>query len=406
MSRKNILLVSFFSRKTRVNKNGMIPIYMRIYLNRVRKDISINKMVELSQWSSQANRVIGHTKEAVLLNNYMDSLKARVTSIFHELDDKYDDLTIDMLVNAINGKFVKAYVNLINLHTKYNEKVAGLVGIDYRKSTLVRYNTSLKHLKNFILYQYKAEDYSLKKINHEFVTGYDYYLKVVCRMQHNSAVKYHKNLKRVLSYARANQWITHDPYIDYKLSIKKTDRGFLDDRELEILRNKIFSNNRLNIVKDCFLVSCFTGLAYSDLEKLSQENIYKDKNAKKWIKINRVKTGVQSIIPVLNVVDEIIMRYENHPLVISKNKLLPVTSNQKMNAYLKEIADLCGIDKHLSTHLARHTFATTVTLNNNVPIETVSKMLGHTSLKTTKIYARLLDKKIGEDMSNIDLIYR
>lgn len=187
--------------------------------------------------------------------------------------------------------------------------------------------------------------------------------------------------------------------------IKKTDCDFLDDAELKRLINQKFNIKRLDQIRDCFLVSCFTGLAYADLSNLSKEHLYNAPNGSLWIKINRKKTDEKSTIPVLKIVEDLIIKYEDNPLSISKNKLFPVSSNQRMNGYLKEIADICGIRKELTTHIARHTFATTVTLNNDIPIETVSKMLGYSSLKTTRIYARILDRKIENDMNKLKSIF-
>ncbi|MBN2682554.1 MAG: integrase catalytic domain-containing protein [Bacteroidales bacterium] len=189
------------------------------------------------------------------------------------------------------------------------------------------------------------------------------------------------------------------------MTFKKTDRGFLTEEELGILINKKFKIKRLEQIRDCFLFSCFTGLVHVDLKKLNKTNIEMDSLGTYWIKINRQKTDTKSSIPILSVTQQLIEKYANDEYCLANNVLLPVKSNQKMNAYLKEIGDVCGIEINLSSHLARHTFATTVTLNNNVPIETISKMLGHTSIRTTNIYARLLHKKISQDMAHLNHIY-
>jgi site-specific recombinase XerD len=214
-------------------------------------------------------------------------------------------------------------------------------------------------------------------------------------------MRYVKNLKKIIRIALSNGWISKDPFANYKIKIHKTDRGFLTDDELQAIINKNFTINRLEQVKDCFIFSCFTGLAHADLKRLTPQNIVTGSDHNLWIKINRKKTNSLCSIPILPTISKLIEKYKNNPHCIANNLLLPVLSNQSMNAYLKEIADVCGITKRLSSHLARHTFATTITLNNDVPIETVSKMLGHSSIKITKIYARLLDSKVSKDMHHL-----
>ncbi len=214
-------------------------------------------------------------------------------------------------------------------------------------------------------------------------------------------MKYLSNLKKITRIAINNDLLKKDPFANYKLSWKKVDRDFLTETELSKLIKNQFSIDRLQVVKDCFLFACYTGLAHSDLKRLKKENLIIGIDNNPWISIKRKKTNMQSNIPLLPVAKAIIDKYEDHPIATEKGVLLPVNSNQKMNAYLKEIADLCKITKALTSHVARHTFATTITLNNDVPIESVSKMLGHSSLEMTKIYARLLDKKVGRDMEHI-----
>ncbi|MFC2111040.1 site-specific integrase [Bacteroidota bacterium] len=405
MCKKQSMKLAFYVKRTKKLSNGEVPVYMRISINGSREDLAINRGILPGLWSIEKGAAHGRTKEANNLNKYMDSLRYQVNDLFYELSKRFDDLTPKIIKQAFLGNDPDEKT-IIVLHKNYNDKVKSLVGVDYRKSTLVRYGTSLKHMTNYLETVIKKKDIAVKKIDHAFVEGYDAYLKIKCGLAHNSAVKYHKNLKRILADARANQWLFHDPYANYRLPVKKTDRGYLDDQELDRLINHEFTIDRLDQVRDCFVVSCFTGLAYSDLERLTHKNFYTQSDGSLWIRINRLKTDILSSVPVLPMVDQIIKKYQYHPMCTIKGKLLPVSSNQRMNAYLKEIGNACVIDKELTTHLARHTFATTVTLNNDVPIESVSKMLGHTSIKTTKIYARLLDKKVAHDMSKLKDIYK
>ncbi|MFC2111399.1 site-specific integrase [Bacteroidota bacterium] len=307
--------------------------------------------------------------------------------------------------NAYLGIKKEEGKKVIELFEKHNTDIKKLAGIDYSPVTIKRYETSIRHTQNYILYKYGKYDMFLTELDLEFITGYEMYLKTVRKCNHNSTMKYLRNFKKIVRIALINGWLQKDPFVNYKIRLKKVDRGFLSDEELQILINKDFSVNRLSEIRDCFVFSCFTGLAHSDLKRLTRNNLVKGTDGDNWIKINRKKTDNLSSIPVLTMTQQIIDKYENNPYCIVNDVLLPVRSNQKMNAYLKEIANICEIKQDLTTHLARHTFATTVTLNNDVPMETVSKMLGHSSMATTKIYARLLDKKVGNDMSKLNSIY-
>ncbi|MFC3336158.1 site-specific integrase [Flavobacterium palustre] len=270
--------------------------------------------------------------------------------------------------------------------------------MEYAPGTLERYETSLKHTQNFLKWKYSISDISIEKIDHAFITEYEFYLRSERKCANNTAVKYIKNFHKIINQCLANGWLDKDPFVNYKAKVKEVIREFLTEKEIETIMNKEFVSERLELVRDIFIFSCFTGLAYIDVKQLTLNNISLGIDGDKWIYKNRQKTDTTSKIPLLPTAQLILDKYENHPVCKNEKRLLPILSNQKMNAYLKEIADVCGIKKDLTFHIARHTFATTVTLSNGVPIETVSKMLGHTNLKTTQHYAKILDKKISEDM--------
>jgi site-specific recombinase XerD len=249
-----------------------------------------------------------------------------------------------------------------------------------------------------MIWKYKVSDIDIRKIDHEFITGYEFYLKTECNCAQNTAIKYIKNLGKIIHICLANGWLQKDPFIKYKGKVTEVERTFLSQEEIDAIFNKEFVTERLNQVRDIFLFSCFTGLAYSDVKKLSRKNIGLGIDGDQWIFINRTKTDTRSNIPILPIASAILDKYKDYPQAVNQDKLLPILSNQKMNAYLKEIADVCGINKILTFHIARHTFATTITLSNGIPIESVSKMLGHKNLKTTQHYAKILDLKVSNDM--------
>jgi site-specific recombinase XerD len=249
-----------------------------------------------------------------------------------------------------------------------------------------------------MIYQYKIKDIALKEINYNFVSYFETYLRTVYNCGVNTTAKYLQQFKHILTLAKNNGWIQSDPFINFRIRFEKADRGYLLQEELEVMMQKKFSIKRLEQVRDIFVFSCFTGLAYVDVRNLRAEDITTSFDDKLWIIKKRQKTNVQSNILLLDIPKMILKKYSNK---ITGGKLLPVITNQRINSYLKEIADVCGIEKNLTFHLARHTFATTITLAKGVPMETVSKMLGHTSIRTTQIYARITDSKIGNDMQEL-----
>jgi site-specific recombinase XerD len=274
-----------------------------------------------------------------------------------------------------------------------------LIDKEYSPLTYQRYQAALKHIKIFCKTQYKNEGFLLSEVNYKFITSFEFYLKTTAKCQHNSAMKHIKALKKVILIALANDYLRRDPFANYKITIKNSERECLTQPEINKLIEKEFSIERIEVVRDLFVFQCYTGLSYRDLEKLSKNHIRIGIDGYKWIILNRTKTGSECRIPILPPAENILKKYKNNPCHQIKETLLPVPSNQKMNAYLKEVADLCEINKKLHTHLARHTYATTVTLSNGVPMETVSKLLGHKKIATTQIYAKVLDSKISQDMA-------
>ena len=273
-----------------------------------------------------------------------------------------------------------------------------LVNVDYSPDTLERYITARKHTFTFIQWKYKMNDVKISDLNYEFISSYEFWLKSVRKCDHNTTMKYLSNFRKIVNICLKNGWIGRDPFFGYKMTQRTVDRAYLNAEEIQRLASKSFDIDRIDQVRDVFLFSCFTGLAYADVHKLNRREIATGVDGEKWIFTKRQKTESPTRIPLLPHASKILEKYENHPQCLHKGKLLPVLSNQKMNAYLKEIADLCGIDKKITFHTARHTFATTVTLTNDVPIETVSKLLGHKNLKTTQHYAKIIDKKVSEDL--------
>ena len=391
------ITLHFYAKSTKANGTGLVPIYVRLTVDGKRFEYSTKKFIEPSKWSNELSKMKGNSEEARSINSLLDFTKNRINEIQFELLKDGVGPNIEEFKNRLLGIKEREH-HLIPIFKEHNRKIKELLGIEYAPGTLERYETSLKHTKDFLSWKYNLSDINIEKIDHSFITEYEFYLRSERKCANNTAVKYIKNFHKIINQCLANGWLIKDPFVNYKSKVKEVVREYLSEIEIEQLINKEFKSERLELVRDIFVFSCFTGLAYVDVKQLTLDNISIGIDGDKWIFKNRQKTDTTSKIPLLPTAQEIINKYSEHPVCKNEKRLLPILSNQKMNAYLKEIADVCGIKKDLTFHIARHTFATTVTLSNGVPIETVSKMLGHTNLKTTQHYAKILDKKISEDM--------
>ena len=395
----------FYIRKQKNYKGGAMPIYMRITVSGKRADLSAGRECEPVKWNSHAGRAIGTKEEIKSLNNYLDSLQSKVREAHQALIDANQTITTESLLNQFTGKTQRSRY-LMQLFIEHNAKVKAWIGNGFEANTLKGYNTSEKHLTGYLQKEYAKTDIEISQLNHAFITGFEFYLKAECKISGVSAAKYIKHLKKIVNHCIANNWLKQNPFINFKSSAKAKERTYLTQQELDAITNKKFVVERLAQVRDVFVFCCYTGLSYADIKKLRRSEIGIGMDGDKWIFTSRQKTNTSSRIPLLPVALEILNRYKDHPQCDNMGLLLPVLSNQKMNAYLKEIADLSDVIKHLTFHLARHTFATTVTLSNNVPIETVSKMLGHTNIKTTQHYAKILDMKVSKDMALLKEKYK
>jgi len=391
------ITLHFYAKSTKANAAGLLPIYVRLTVDGKRLEFSTKKFVETSKWSSELSKMKGTTEEARSINSYLDLMKTKVFNAQMELMHRNENLTIENFKEKLLGTEQRQRM-LIPIFQDHNNKIKELVGKEYAPGTLERYKTSLSHTIEFLQWKYKVSDIEINKIDHAFVTDYEFWLRSVRNCANNTAVKYIKNFNKIIKLCLANDWLDKNPFANYKSKVKEVERVYLSEEEIQNIINKDFKTERLSLVRDIFLFSCFTGLAYIDVKNLTKSHISIGIDGEKWIFTHRQKTESASKIPVLPVTQMIIDKYADHPKSNNEDKLLPILTNQKMNAYLKEIAAVCEIEKELTFHIARHTFATTVTLTNGVPIESVSKMLGHKNLRTTQHYAKVLDKKVSEDM--------
>ncbi|MDN3656055.1 site-specific integrase [Ferruginibacter paludis] len=396
----------FFLRKNKGNDQSQQIVYMRITVDCQRSEISTKRKCNPACWHVDAGRMSGKTDDVKAFNAYLDVLQHKVYEAKKQLIELSKPVTADNIKNLLLGiEEEKPKYMLLEIFRQHNQQVAALVGRDYAPGTLTRYETSYKHTRAFLLSRYKKDDIDVNQLKYEFITEYEFWLKTVRNCAHNSAIKYLANFRKIILRCLRNGWLAKDPFAGFSMVKKEVDRVALTENELQKLAAVKLNAERLSLVRDIFLFSCYSGLAYADVKKLKRSEVAAGIDGEKWIFIKRQKTDALSRIPLLAPAAEILHRYAADPQCLLKDRLLPILSNQKMNAYLKEIADLCGISKSLTYHIARHTFATTVTLSNGVPIETVAKMLGHRNLKTTQHYAKILDKKISDDMKSVRLKY-
>ncbi len=404
MSGLENLKILCFVKKTKLLKNGEAPIFIRITIGQERAEFGIKKSIMPVHWDDKYQRATANAPASneidTLLNNYLQQIK----SVADFLKFTQDEITPQEIINKILSKKEQRRT-ILEVFNEHNAKTKKLLGIDYAEATVKRYETSYAHTQNFIRWQYKRDDFPLDQINHQFIKNYEFYLKTERKCNHNSATKYLKNFKKIVRIALANNWLERDPFASIQFKFKPVDVVFLTEQELELIIKKEINIDRLALVRDVFLFCCFTGLAFSDVKSLKKEHLSKDKDGCLWINKKRDKTNQLSIIYVIEGAQRIIEKYKNHPLVMDKDLVLPVISNQKMNGYLKEIADICSIEKSITTHTARHTFATTVALDNNIPIEVVSKTIGHSNIKMTQHYARTTERLIKKNMEKITSIY-
>jgi site-specific recombinase XerD len=399
--KKSTFSLLYILKKSKLLKNGEAPICLRITVRGQSAEVMVKRSIPIHLWNQSRECSNGKHYKDKELNHYLETIKAKFYKIHRELEIDGKKITASVVRDRYNGKD-ETNKTLVDIYREHNTKCRALIGIDFTQSTVEKFDTSLSHLQEYIKYKCGTDDIYLNEINAQFIQDFDFYLKTVRKCQHNSSLKHLKNLKKIIRIALANDWVKKDPFYGIQFKHEEINIEFLTQEELERLIHKEFSIQRLAQVRDIFVFCTFTGLAFTDVQQLAPQHLVKDNNGAMWIRKNRQKTGNMCNIPVLSVAQRLIEKYQNHPDCLRKEVLLPVMSNQKMNAYLKEIADLCGINKKLTTHVARHTCATVVMLANQVSMENVAKILGHSNTKMTQHYAKVLDSSIMRDMKNVE----
>ncbi|TXN36148.1 site-specific integrase [Flagellimonas hymeniacidonis] len=401
MRNNSTLAVLIFTRDITYNPEKL-TVYARITVDGRRAEISLKRYTSVNVWDVSKGRVIGTTQRARKLNSYLDEVYVQIMEAHKQLLSEGKFIT----AQAIKARYLgqddqhKTLKELVVYHNTNMDSVL-------KYGTMKNYYSTERYLHKFIRDKFKTPDIYLKQLNYRFITDFEQYLrnyqpdKARRTCTNNGVMKHLERLMKMTNLAVKLEWLEKDPFHQFKLNFQKHNRSYLSERELELIEETTFKSAGYEKVRNVFLFSCYTGLAYIDVKQLLAEQMVLGIDGNYWLHTKREKTNEIVKIPLLPKAKAIIENYAEEMCQHPEGKLLPVFSNQKMNSYLKVITKTCGIHKKITFHSARHTFATTVTLSNGVPIETVSKMLGHAKLTTTQIYARVLEKKVGEDMQNL-----
>ncbi|MDF1697009.1 MAG: site-specific integrase [Saprospiraceae bacterium] len=393
--------ISFLPRKSKADpKLGII--YARISINNTRVEYSIKRKVPFETWDQKRGRCTAQDQHSKFINQYLAQVNSEIFEAYDQLRKEGVIITADSIKARWLGEDSKGH-SLLEV-VEYHYKIAVTT---IKVGTLKNYRTTEKYIKLFLNEELKVDDIYLKQLRYSFITKFENFLRLhrpldhQRKMENNTVMKHLQRFRKIISLAVRLEWIERDPFANYKTKYIRNERVYLRQEELDAIERKVFSIDRLGYVRDLFVFSCYTGLSYIDAISLRMDQVVLGIDGSKWIFTSRQKTGNVVKIPLLEKAEMLIIKYKDSPKSIYNGTVFPKISNQKLNTYLKEIADVCGIRKNISFHIARHTFATTITLTNGVPLATVSKLLGHSKIASTQIYAKVIESKLSEDMADL-----
>lgn len=398
--------VRFILRHTIANSSDA-AIYCRISYDKKRAELSADRSIDPRCWNPEKQIATGSRELMNRINPHLEEIRFKLTECYYKLKTQNSYITAEAIKRLYTGeeKVTNSLLSLFEYHAINSKEVL-------KWGTLKNYAATEKYIRRFLKERYRTDDIHLSELNYQFITQFDLFLRTTEPLEsfnplsNNGVMKHMERLRKVVTMGFKMEWIPKDPFLLYKLKFHRTEREFLLEEEIEALRNVKLENAKLEKCRDIFLFACYTGLAYIDLVTLNASNILMGIDGELWLRTSRQKTDTKVSVPLLPQAIDILNNYKDRPELVKKSRVLPYISNQKMNDYLKEIATVCNIKKNVTFHVARHTFATTVTLNNGIPIETVSKMLGHTKLSTTQIYVHVLERKISDDMKQLKEKFR
>lgn len=392
-----MLKIKMIAHKGKPNKSGRVPILMQLTIGQQTCHISTKQNILPEKWGD--GKPIGHTREDQAITAVLEEIRTKAYNKFLQLQGQNINVTPERLKQALLGKDQVQPRGYVEIFDQWLVEYSKMVGITTSKRTLDKYILVRNRLQDYIASQLGVKDISLEEVTPKFLSNFDNYLRVEYNMANNHAMKIRQKLRTIYKVAIDNGWVSKNPFSTVKIHFDPVERDVLTKSELAALIQTDMVFDRLEKMRDVFVFACFTGLAHCDVAGLTKENIITDEAGQVWLKTHRQKTSEVVDIPLLEIPQLIIKKYEGMKEL--NGKLLPTLTNSCSNLYLKEVAVRCGINKTLTFHMARHTFATTVTLSNGVPIESVAKMLGHRNIRTTQIYAKVIKDKLAEDMNNL-----
>lgn len=395
--RTEMLKIKMIAHKGKPNKSGRVPILMQLTIGQQTCHISTKQNILPEKWGD--GKPIGHTREDQAITAVLEEIRTKAYNKFLQLQGQNINVTPERLKQALLGKDQVQPRGYVEIFDQWLVEYSKMVGITTSKRTLDKYILVRNRLQDYIASQLGVKDISLEEVTPKFLSNFDNYLRVEYNMANNHAMKIRQKLRTIYKVAIDNGWVSKNPFSTVKIHFDPVERDVLTKSELTALIQTDMIFDRLEKMRDVFVFACFTGLAHCDVAGLTKENIITDEAGQVWLKTHRQKTSEVVDIPLLEIPQLIIKKYQGMKEL--NGKLLPTLTNSCSNLYLKEVAVRCGINKTLTFHMARHTFATTVTLSNGVPIESVAKMLGHRNIRTTQIYAKVIKDKLAEDMNNL-----
>lgn len=393
---RSTMNVLFYIKRTKTQRNGNVPVYARITINKIRAEFSTGRTIDPNQWDSKKNRAKGTTEKSKEINEALSGINNKIYNLLREMEYRGDYVSAKTLADEFQGKNERDKT-IIQLFKDHNDRMKSTVGLDFAKNTPKKYNTSLKHLKDFLNTKGRGSDIPAKFIDLKFLNDFDHYLTLKAKLQPGSINTVMTAFKKIIRIALAHKIIFHNPFIGYKSKKVQIKRRYLEPAELKLIETSTLNDPKLERVRDFFLFACYTGLSHCDVTKITKDNLQFGISGGLIIQGNRQKTKTPFIIPVLEPAKCILEKYQSWPKI--GDKLIPIISNQKTNQYLKDLGEAIGLEKELTFHMARHTFATTVTLSNGIPMETVKTMMAHSDIRTTQHYGKLLHEKVINDMS-------
>jgi site-specific recombinase XerD len=393
------MYILFWLNRSRANNNKEARIMLRVTINKQRINISTDVSASIDLWDCVRQRVKGNNDSAQSINKHLQSCKAKMLLAYDTHFKKGVSFTTNDVVDSYLGKD-QVKVRLMDACVLFLEQKRARLGLDFSPNTLKGYSASFSKLKKFLAFK-SFDDITLDKIDRKFIAELNQYFRAVLRSSNNTAVKNLKQIKGALKMARVMGWMDHDPFDYFTFKNTETNRTYLNQQEIDVLQNAQLSSEHLIRTRDVFLFQIYTGLSHCDLYKLNSEHIFVNKDGRRWLKIYRTKTGTLSQVPLIKQSEVLLAKYSSHMALLSKNTLLPVPTNQVYNRFLKKVFEEAKVKKNAHSHLARHTFATTIILQNGISMETLSKLVGHTNLRTTQIYGKITDEKISKDVEGL-----